>query len=351
MATYVYPEPEDLKFNDPLIEDTAEFRSEPRDYLKIQIISSENNSYSNYVSRSGGAAGSFNQTNISSSDTIYLYVPSNLSESYQQGYNTESIGMMGAGVLNMMNGRSDMQSMSAELKGAAQGLKPEIAINAMAGALSGINQLVGTESSLSNNGVAQLTKGAVLNPYKELIYQGTDFRSHQFSFKLVARSFKDSDVINKIIETIRYAMHPGISGVMPDEQFGTETDKFNPTKFNASADRWLLLPDFFKLELVRVSGAGVGGQNQKLEKLIQFKTYCVLEGMTVNFTPDGNYSPIKTYSTGANFGDYGVVAMQMDLQFKETAMLTKANWNAAGRKPNSITTPPPTITPAPGGKK
>lgn len=349
---YVYPSPSDLRFKDDpqrnFIEGTAELSDEPRDYLKIQIINSESNSYSNYVNRGNNSTGATlnsvlaGTTNvIGRGDTIYLYMPQQLSETFQQGYNTESIGMLGAGILNMMSGRSDMGSMASELKDAAKGLKPEVAINAMSGAIGGINQLIGTESSLSTKGVTQLTKGAILNPYKELIYQGTEFRSHQFSFKLIARSFKDAETINNIIASLRYAMHPGIAGVGADEQFeGNLTDKFKNGDVNVSSERWLTLPDFFKLELVRVIGSGDSSSvddRYTLNKLIQLPTFCVLEGMSVNYTPDGTYAPLKNLNNEYNNsskGDYGVVAVQIDLQFKETAMLTKANFG--GKKATNL---------------
>ena len=338
---YVYPEPDELKFAEAnrsrnLIEKTAELNTEARDYLKIQVISSENNSYSNYVNRTNNSTGSpikstlngINNTIIGRGDTIYLYMPHQLSESFQQGYNTESIGMLGAGILNMMGSRGDIGSMASELQGAAKGMKPEVAIKAMSGAISGLGNLLGTGSNLSGQGVSQLTRGAVLNPYKELIYQGTDFRSHTFSFKLIARSFKDATKINAIISSLRYAMHPGLAGVGADEQLdGTLSKNFSGTgKDSVSSDRWLILPDFFKLELVRVGGSNVNDQ-KKLDKLIQFPTFCVLEGMSVNYTPDGTYAPIKDLAETYKTEEYGVVAVQIDLQFKETAMLTKANFN------------------------
>ena len=53
--------------------------------------------------------------------------------------------------------------------------------------------------------------------------------------------------------------------------------------------------------------------------------------MSVNYTPDGAYSPIKALNTTEDFGDYGVVAVQMDLTFRETAMLTRANFTEKGK--------------------
>ena len=344
-SVLIYPEADELRFIESMnrrqgirgnyIESTAELSDEPRDYLKITIINSENSSYSNYVNR--GNISSVLQSSadsiLNSSGTIYLYMPQQLSESYQQSYNTESIGMMGAGILNMMGSRSDMGSMAEELKDAAKGLKPEVAINAMSGAISGINQLVGTDSSLSSKGVTQLTKGAILNPYKELIYQGTEFRSHSFSFKMIARSFSEAETINSIISTLRYAMHPGIAGVGADEQFDDSlSSQFNSGQGlgKVSSDRWLTLPDFFKLDLVRINTGGAS-PTASLKKLIQLPTFTVLEGMSINYTPDGSYSPIKSLNTTESFGDYGVVAVQMDLTFRETAMLTRANFTEKGK--------------------
>jgi hypothetical protein len=343
---YVYPEPDELKFVESsqtrnLIEKNAELNTEARDYLKIQVINSENNSYSNYVNRTDTIKSVLNGGNnsvIGMGDTIYLYMPQQLSETFQQGYNTESIGMLGAGILNMMGSRGDIGSMATELQDAAKGMKPEVAIKAMSGAISGLGNALGTGSNLSGQGVSQLTRGAILNPYKELIYQGTDFRSHTFSFKLIARSFKDATKINAIISSLRYAMHPGLAGVGADEQFtGTLSKNFTGTgSGSVSSDRWLILPDFFKLELVRVGGSSVV-QQQKLDKLIQFPTFCVLEGMSVNYTPDGTYAPIKDLSETYNRNEYGVVAVQIDLQFKETAMLTKANFPNSSKKQNQAT--------------
>ena len=382
----IYPRPEDLRFDNfgGLIEKGAIFNNESRDYLKIEIIDSSQNSYSNYVNRSAGgnivqsqftAAGS---ANLSIKETIYLYIPQTLSESYQQGYNTASIGMLGAGVLNAMGARSDTASMAGEIKQAAMGLKPEAALSAMASGISGVANIAGVGSSLDANGVSQLTRGAILNPYKELIYQGTDFRSHQFSFKMVARDLAQANTINSIISKMRFHMHPGIAGVGGDEEFGTsentsgtqngtqsasqaaKTDNSKTSSYNfqgqpTNSDRWLLIPDFFKLTFVRFkAGATDGGSSATvLTKIVQLPVFCVLEGMSINYTPDGQYNPIKRGEDTEE--DNGVLAVQMDLQFKETAMLTKVNFDSNYKKQSGSElwkkqTPPAGATPPSGTK-
>lgn len=343
--TLVYPRPEDLKFQNAnkLIEKNAVFNEESRDYLKIQIIDSKNSSYSNYVGRNSNSTGTFMgtatnpQSILSVLETIFLYVPQQLSETFQASYNEASIGMLGAGALNAMNQRGNTASMAQEVKEAAQGLKPEVALSTMASAITAVAQIAGVGGSgVDANTISQLNKGAILNPYKELIYQGTAFRSHSFNFKLIARTMDDATTIQKIVYELKKAMHPGVAGIGADEQFGPNTDgtqnqqqttqgtatgKFSMGEMNTS-ERWLLLPDFFKLELVRVQNDVAGAR--PLTKVITFPVFCVLSGMTVNYTPDGQYNPIKLGENTTE--DRGVIALDLSLTFQETAMLTKLNF-------------------------
>lgn len=347
--TLVYPRPEDLKFQNAndLIEENAIFNKESRDYLKIQIIDSKNSSYSNYVGRNSNSTGASIGTatnppkdTLSLIETIFLYVPQQLSETFQASYNEASIGMLGAGALNAMNQRGNTASMAQEVKEAANGLKPEVALSTMASAITAVAQVAGVGGSgVDANTISQLNKGAILNPYKELIYQGTAFRSHSFSFKLIARSMDDAATIQNIVYQLKKAMHPGVAGIGADEQFGpnadgtqnqqqttqgTATGKFSMGD-SITSERWLLLPDFFKLELVRVQSDIA--KAEPLKKVITFPVFCVLSGMTVNYTPDGQYNPIKLGEDTTQ--DRGVIAIDLSLTFQETAMLTKVNFGGS----------------------
>lgn len=368
MAVYVYPDLDDISFKNAnkLIEGTAVFR-EAHDYLKITVIESNSTqSYSNYTNRSGGYGVGNKTTNFEKIlGTIFLYMPQQLSESFQAGYNTDSLGMLGASAMRMANQRGDTASMAASLKDAANGLKPEVGMSALASAISGVAQATGAAGGqVSTNTIGQLTRGKILNPYKELIYQGVDFRSHQFSFKLTVNNQEDISVIQNILRLLKVAMHPGLSGADKDEVFGATTenkegtnnkDAAKPQSSNPKAntpdkpgaapkaskspgglgldaettgERWLTIPDFFKLELVRVTkdAASVESKNAatRLNTLVSFPVYCVLEGMTINYTPDGSYQPLKERD-GDTTRDLGVLSYQLDLQFRETGMITKQN--------------------------
>lgn len=356
MNVFYYPDINDISFKNAenKIEKTAIF-NESHDYLKITVIKSESASYSNYVGRNGGGGvgGGFiagEKVKDAIGDIIFLYMPHQLSETFQQGYNVDSIGMLGAAAIGMLNQRGDTASMAAQLKDAANGLKPEAGLAAMASAVSAVANIAGVGGQVNANTISQLTKGAILNPYKELTYQGTDFRSHSFSFKLTVNTERDIAMIRNILHSLKYAMHPGIAGAGADEfnetsaaaqnAQGTQNQssagatpaaaKFNYKDPNISSERWLLIPDFFKLELIRVQPSDNPSEKstRQISTLVSFPTYCVLENMSINYTPDGSYQPLKGID-GDSKQDRGVLSYQLDLQFRETAMLTKASFGGA----------------------
>jgi hypothetical protein len=218
-----------------------------------------------------------------------------------------------------MRNTSDLKST---FQTAAEGMKPEVAMGAVATAMSGVNSALGLQGGqVSAGDFAALTKKKIFNPYMETVFQGVDYRSHNFSFKLVAKNYADTVTIQKVISTLRYAMLPGISGAEQGEQ---------KSDFGGSSrdDRWLTIPDFFKLKLIRYkfangakNGTLITGDGVELTSLVQFKTKLVLKSMTINFTPDGQYVMARALQTGVLDAP---LAVQLDLNFAETQFLTRA---------------------------
>jgi hypothetical protein len=50
--------------------------------------------------------------------------------------------------------------------------------------------------------------GIARNPYRVVLYQGTDFRTHTFSWQLTPKSKRESDAITQIITAFKYYMSP-----------------------------------------------------------------------------------------------------------------------------------------------
>ena len=50
-----------------------------------------------------------------------------------------------------------------------------------------------------------------LNPFKEVLFTGIDFRSFSFKYKFMPKSKKESDQVQAIIQKFKFHMHPELS--------------------------------------------------------------------------------------------------------------------------------------------
>ena len=122
------------------------------------------------------------------------------------------------------------------------------------------------------------TQGQVLNPNLELLFNGPTLRPFNFTFKMSARSGKESEEIVRIIRFFKQGMSP------------QKTD----------ANLFVKAPHTFQLQYLHRQQ----GEHNFLNK---FKE-CALIGMSVNYTPENNY---------ATFEDGAMVSYEMQMQFKE----------------------------------
>ena len=97
----------------------------------------------------------------------------------------------------------------------------------------------------------------------------------------------------------------------------------------AAAGRWLGIPDYFRLDIIRIAGTPSedgslelsGGSPKGLKRIMQFPTKVVLKNMNINLSPDGPYNSLKdAFDTNM---DYGPASFTMSLGFDETAFLTR----------------------------
>ena len=71
-----------------------------------------------------------------------------------------------------------------------------------------------------------------------------------------------------------------------------------------------------------------------LQQLMQFPSKMVLSNMDVDLSPYGPYASLKTNDPANNSYDFGPVAYNMSLSFKETSLLTRQSYgyNTRGEK-------------------
>lgn len=150
---------------------------------------------------------------------------------------------------------------------------------------------VGAEAAASialqkvpNAGAVSAALGIASNPKKEQTFKGVDFRKFTFDYQFYPRSSSEAQNVLNIIETFKLHMHP---------EFKTENQFI------------YIYPSEFDI---------VYYTNHVENQHIHRHTSCVLEEMSVNYTPNGNF---------AVFDDGMPTQINISLGFRELMLLSK----------------------------
>ena len=180
---------------------------------------------------------------------------------------------------------------------------------ALANALqtSVLNAIPGVGGSLSFNDVSGSTKGIVINPNAELLYDSPEMRELGMIFKMVPRNASEAATIRRICSAFRKASLPSWGAVGDVSMF--KDDKFSPKKKEAPTvdiskeSNWIRVPNLCKFTFMHGSVPH--------PYIYQFKP-CAIQTVEVNYTPDGTFA---TYEDGAP------VAVELRLNFMETKLI------------------------------
>ena len=159
-------------------------------------------------------------------------------------------------------------------------------IGGVAAGLSGIVNATKDVGALAIKGASFKTRLNV-NPHKELLFEGGDFREFNFSWKLIARNANESKAIKNIVSLLRYHMHPGLSG----------------------SGLLFKYPSDFDIEFYKI----VDGKPQKNDYL-SFIATSVLTNLDIDYS-GGEYSSFKD--------TVAPVEIDLTLKFRETVIITK----------------------------
>ena len=309
------------------------------DYLVIKHHSSTDGNPYSYIGNSGNYGGNSvlgggAEAEGSLKNTIYLYLPPRLQESYSTNYQRTTVGAAGvqaldAGATALAGGDVDIVSA---IQTTAKAAKPQFVMDKISAALGTINSALGASgSNLDANSVGALVKKKVFNPYQETTFRGTNYRSHNFTFQCQPRNKQESDELYKILNVLRRGMLPEMQDA-DKADFTTQEGEENLTEealSGSAAGRWLGIPDYFRLDIIRIAGTPSedgslelsGGSPTGLKRIMQFPTKVVLKNMNINLSPDGPYNSLKdAFDTNV---DYGPASFTMTLSFDETAFLTR----------------------------
>ena len=199
-----------------------------------------------------------------------------------------------------------LKNLTGHLKGA------QTAINTAV-----LNSIPGVGGNLEFNDVSGSTRGIVINPNAELMYDSPEMREIGMTFKMVPRNPTEAATIKEICQTFRKASLPTFGGKEEAEQlFGdkltsdatsgqglNDENKENALENITSDNNWIRVPNLCKFSFMK------GGSSHPY--ITQFKA-CAINKVEVNYTPDGTYA---TYHDGAP------LSVELTLNFMETKVI------------------------------
>ena len=183
-----------------------------------------------------------------------------------------------------------------------------------------LNTIPGVGGNLSFNDVSGSTRGIVINPNAELLYDSPEMREIGMIFKLVAQNEDEAKDIKKIVEIFREASLPSwggkglqtgifdgeseIVGSLKEGSSDPVGDRNQDGQFDVGGeDNWIRIPKLCQFRFM--TGDKVN------RNVVQFKP-CAIQTVEVNYTPDGTY---------AAYRDGAPVAVELRLNFMETKLI------------------------------
>ena len=217
------------------------------------------------------------------SDSVSMYLPSNIEDTTTAAYNDSATGIVGFLAASGELGKAtDRASMARLIGGTLKGLGSDITAKAV-GAIGDVFGAEGTEQLIK-----KAFGGNADNPYMEVLFDAMQLRTFTYNFQFAPRSEEEAIEVQKIIQLFRFHMAP---------------------ELRPGANRYLGLPSQFDIHYMYLTKEGVASENNFYNRIAT----CVLQDCKINYTPTG----VKSFEDG------GPVQTTMQLTFKETELLTK----------------------------
>lgn len=241
---------------------------------------------------------------------VMLPIPQDVANEIQQTWQGKQFTAVGrAAVSAAAAGKfSSAKEVLKNVKGNLVGLQQSLTSLAL-------NTLPGVGGNISFNDLAGTTRGVVINPNAELLYDSPQMREVGMVFKMVASNSEESKQIRSICKTFRMNASPQYGGMDendPEEwqktrkQFlamsGGKPEDANNAEWG-DMHNFIRVPNLCKFTFMK-------GHNVH-PWLVQFKP-CAISNVEVSYTPDGTYA---THPDGAP------VAVEIRLSFMETKVV------------------------------
>jgi len=251
----------------------------------------------------GGIASaltSMNQINFMrtikrTTDSIALYMPNTLNFAQNQSYSDLKLG--GENLSTAVAGYSELSDYIKGGTGATLGknMTPFIASLLK----SKLAPLLGTNSTAA---VFASAFGVVENPRLELLYTSPSLRTFSFEFMFYPRDEQEASDVQRIIQNLKFHQAPEL--------------------LKGTAGYFMVPPSEFDIEFY------YNGQiNNNIPKI----STCVLTSINADYAPNGFHAYEVPGEVSPGVGRTGMpVGIRLTLQFHETEVMTKANYDPSG---------------------
>jgi len=228
---------------------------------------------------------------VKSKDTVALYLPPNLSYSYQKSYKNSDTGL--AGLVAQTAGVTAPDQSLVDL---ISNLGDEQNLNTAKSILGdmGVSKLVLQAGSFVGLGEGKEQLGKILNeapnPALEAIFTGLDFRTFSYSFRFTPRTENEVRIVDDIVRTFKF--HSA-----PERMYGEKVGRHfrMPAEFDI----------FYMYQ----------GKQNKWYPMIHS---CVCNKVDVSYGPGGETQHFRPVD-----GSPAPTETNMTLEFTETEVMTK----------------------------
>ena len=229
--------------------------------------------------------------------TIMLPMPQDLSNELKNDWQGKSFTRMGKASISAAAGGALSSAVTAakDLEGNMNALREALTTTVL-------NKIPGVGGNITANDISGSTRGVVLNPNAEVLYDSPNLREIGMTFKMVPRNGTEAKVIKNICDAFRIASSPVYGGAGQLLTAGTNNDPI-------SQDNFIRVPFLCKFTFMKGS----------LEHpwIAQFKP-CAITRVQVNYTPDGTY---------ATYNDGSPIATELSINFLESKLIYQSEIN------------------------
>jgi len=220
---------------------------------------------------------------------IILYMPQDVSSDTKANWNGKAFSNLG---------RSALKATSGKLNDLGKDFSVSQAFNNAIDALKTgtLNVIPGVGGNLNLNDVTASTRGVIINPNVEIIFDSPELREFTLKFKLTPHNSGEAEVISAIFKTFKRSMLPTFNATATYNTDGGD-------KKEIAGGNTIGVPYMCRVSFMMGSDLH--------PYLPQYKT-CAVTAVSANFTPDGAYA---TYEDGSP------IATELTVSFLETKLI------------------------------